>query len=122
MDAAVEQPDIMTALFESCLEDILMTVFLLLEPASLKACRQVKRQWGDFILARLWGSRGGRRRLEQRLQQRWRNKAWELEELETGYLVRGLVCDEERLYCSFEGPRGFSIRVYHCISKVRRGH
>ena len=121
-DAVEQQPDIMTALFESGLEDILRTVFLLLEPASLKACRQVNRLWGEFILARLWGSRGGRRRLEQRLLQRWRNKAWDLEELDTGFLVKGLVSDEERFYCSFEEARGFGIRVYHLISKVHRGH
>ena len=114
--------DIMTALFESGLEDILRTVFLLLEPASLKACRQVNRQWGEFIMARLWGSRGGRRRLEERLLQRWRNKAWDLEELDTGYLVKGLVSDEERFYCTFEEPRGFGLRVYHLISKVCRAH
>ena len=114
--------DLVSRLFTANMDLILRDIFLFLDPGSLKASRCVSHQWNSFILETLWGSRGGRRRLEERLLQRWRNKAWDLEELDTGYLVKGLVSDEERFYCTFEEPRGFGLRVYHLISKVCRAH
>ena len=54
-------------------EEVLQAVFLLLEPRDLKACRCLSRGWNSFILERLWGSRGGRRRLETRARQMWRS-------------------------------------------------
>ena len=62
-------------------EEVLQTVFLLLEPGDLKACRCLSSGWNSFILERLWGSRGGRRRLESRARQRWRSSKATLMEL-----------------------------------------
>ena len=45
--------DIVAALLEANIEDIPRTIFLLLNPASLKASRGVCHQWDDFILAQV---------------------------------------------------------------------
>ena len=52
MTALGPVPDVMTALLESELESILRQIFLLLDPSSLKAARQVSSQWNSFILDR----------------------------------------------------------------------
>ena len=52
MAASGPVPDVMTGLLEAELESLLRHVFLLLDPPSLKACRQVSSQWNSFILDR----------------------------------------------------------------------
>ena len=45
--------DIVAALLEANIEEVPRTIFLLLDPASLKASRGVCHQWDDFILAQV---------------------------------------------------------------------
>ena len=52
MAASGPVPDVMTGLLEAGLESLLRQVFLLLDPPSLKACRQVSSRWNSFILDR----------------------------------------------------------------------
>ena len=51
-----------------CLESAL----LLLNPDDLKTCRLVSSTMNEFIVDELWGTKGGREKLRQKLVERWR--------------------------------------------------
>ena len=66
-----ESPGLVSLLLSHGLEEVVATVLLLLAPEDLKACRRVCRSWNTLILARLWGTRAGRRGLEAKARNRW---------------------------------------------------
>ena len=72
-DDGDDEESIITKLFLFDLDEVLQKIFLHLCPSSLHRSRQVCRQWNAFIVRRVWGCRFGRRQLEARLEQRWRN-------------------------------------------------
>ena len=49
------------------------SALLRLTPNELKACRLVSWEWNRFILEELWGNAGGRKKLEKKLVERWRD-------------------------------------------------
>ena len=49
-----------------------MSALLLLDPDELKACRLVSSTWNEFIMEELWGTKGGRAKLGQKLVDEWR--------------------------------------------------
>ena len=52
--------------------ECLKSALLLLDPDDLKTCRLVSSSWNEFILDELWGSRGGREKLRQKLVEGWK--------------------------------------------------
>ena len=49
----------------------LTNCFLLLDPAEIKACRLVCKEWNEFIMDNLWKSKPGRKKLNEKLEHRW---------------------------------------------------
>ena len=124
MISGEEPVNVMRSLFDSNLEEILMEIFLFLDPGSLKSCRVVCQEWDCFIQERLWGSRRGRRRLEHKLRWGWRASQPKCLEIKLGEPTRAkwrclgtkmsservtcTACDESHLYCA----DGMSVRIY----------
>ena len=66
-----EEPGLVSLLLSHGLEEVVATILLLLDPEDLRACRLVCSTWNSLILGRLWGTRGGRRRLQAKARVRW---------------------------------------------------
>merc|ERR1712241_1276768 len=66
------QSYIISELFNRELEEILLTIFLSLDPSSLKNSRLTCSQWNEFILRWIWGSNAARKYLGRKLHQNWR--------------------------------------------------
>ena len=62
-----------SALFQKNCTEILLKIFLYLDPRSLHRSRQVCQQWNTFILSSVWGSRSGFNTLQRRLHYNWLN-------------------------------------------------
>ena len=125
--------DLVSRLFTANMDLILRDIFLFLDPGSLKASRCVSHQWNSFILETLWGSRGGRRRLEEQLQHRWRSHTgasrvvelgcpsfalWRSSRAQQDYgqqRVTSTAMDSSRLYCAV----GLRVRVY-CLASLEK--
>ena len=60
------------ALFLHDMDEFLQTMFLYLDPASLKTSRCVSRQWNCFIQEHIWNSKVGRRALKEKMKQLWK--------------------------------------------------
>ena len=80
--------------------------FLLLDPEDLKACRLVSKQWAEFIKRELWNNKYGKKRLTQKLLQRWMAKNPKEEVLFSQEVnlenqeITNMLCDEEYVYCA----------------------
>ena len=102
---------LMDRLFHHGQENTLEQIFLHLDPSSLKACRCVCSQWNIFILAKLWGTKVGRKKLMRKLMLRWRESKGRLVELaRTTNRIISLHCDDRRIYC---GYRDMMVAVYN---------
>jgi len=78
----------------------LQSVFLLLDPASIKKCRSVCKQWDGFIKRRLWTSRVGRRRLKSKLSNLWKNGESEISPFAwSKRVIYCIECDDNAVYC-----------------------
>ena len=80
--------------------------FLLLDPEDLKACRLVSKQWAEFIKRELWRNQYGKKRLTQKLLQRWMAENPKEEVLFSQEVnlenqeITNMLCDEEYVYCA----------------------
>lgn len=92
--------EIINWLFHSNLDEVLQTIFLQLDPVSLKTARCVCHQWNQFILERLWGSKPARNRLQARLNHRWITRpSVEIVDLfKTERTIYFLTCDDKFVY------------------------
>ena len=63
-----ERLDIISQAFRWDCDLVLQKVFLCLDPHSLKSCRQVCREWNEFIMRRLWRSPYGIGKIRDRLR------------------------------------------------------
>ena len=52
--------------------DFFVSCLLFLSPEDLKACRLVNKTWNDLIKERVWGKKRARKRLEEKLLNRWK--------------------------------------------------
>ena len=53
-------------------EHFFVSCLLRLSPEDLKACRLVNKTWNDLIKERVWGNKRARKRLEEKLLNRWK--------------------------------------------------
>jgi len=109
-------PDIITCLFSKDLDLILQTIFLLLDPVSLKHSRLVCRQWGYFIKHRVWGCEAGSKPnfcLRNRLAYHWRHAKPTVRSLEVDMnvyvTINSVSCDNSVVVC---GMRNSTAKVY----------
>ena len=60
--------------------------FLLLDPEDLKACRLVSKQWDEFIKREVWNNQYGKKKLTQKMVQRWMSEKPKEEVLFSRYI------------------------------------
>ena len=90
------------AFFVSCL--------LLLSPEDLKACRLVNKTWNDLIKERVWGNKRARKRLEEKLLNRWKTTNPETVQLGTVPRgVRAMFCNNSHVFLGMEDGE---VKVY----------
>ena len=92
--------------FASCL--------LLLNPKELKACRLVNSVWDEFIVDEVWGKNRGRRKLEEKLVERWKTTdpmAVELSQV-SGQIC-SMFCNDSLVFCGLASGR---VSVYSLTS------
>ena len=82
--------------------DFFVSCLLHLSPEDLKACRLVNKTWDKVIKERVWGSKRARKRLEEKLLNRW--KTINPETVRLGTMPQG---DRIILESMFEGFEGF---------------
>ena len=88
---------ILQELFARELEHIIETIFLFLDPKSLKNSKSTCIQWKEFIDRRIWKSKTGKEELNRKLIFQWKSEKPE----KVGYLmlpdyVHIVVCDNQR--------------------------
>ena len=77
MDIALKEEDedfVMPRLFSRGLEEILQSIFLYLDPKSLKNSKLTCSEWMEFIDRRVWGSIKAKKVLYRRLISNWRRE------------------------------------------------
>jgi len=97
---------ILQELFARELEHIIETIFLFLDPKSLKNSKSTCIQWKEFIDRRIWKSKTGKEELNRKLIFQWKSEKPE----KCGYLmfpspVHKIVCDNKRVVVSFQESR-----------------
>ena len=65
---------VMPRLFSRGLEEILQSIFLYLDPKSLKNSKLTCSEWMEFIDRRVWGSIKAKKVLHRRLISNWRRE------------------------------------------------
>ena len=77
-----------------------VTCLLHLSPEDLKACRLVNKTWSQLIKERVWGNKRARKRLEEKLVQRWNTTNPETVQLGTVHRgVEDIFCNNEQVFC-----------------------
>ena len=79
--------------------NLVRQVFLHLPPTSLKRARMVCREWDQLIKEEVWESKDGRKVMERRLEEQWRQSQPTRREalLGPGYSVEDIKCDESHI-------------------------
>ena len=96
----MEEHSIFHNLFSFNCDLFLQAVFLLLDPASLKNCRSVCKQWDGFIKGRLWTSMVGRRRLRSKLRSLWKiGESGIFHFARSKRVIYCIECDDDAVYC-----------------------
>merc|ERR1719361_3350377 len=98
MRSEEEMEDVMSCLFEWDFDQLLRQIFTTLDPASLRACRQVCRCWRSFISDRLMGSAHIRTNILRRL---WTNPMPLTHKLKVSSSVASLAITESCLAIGF---------------------
>jgi len=100
MSRSQDQVDMLGSFFLMNMDEFLQNVFLCLDPASLKNCRCVCKQWNCFILESIWNSRLGRARLREKLRLRWRKNSFRFSEFEINSSagISWIGCDQTFVY------------------------
>eukprot|EP00092_Neocalanus_flemingeri_P108894 GFUD01139879.1.p1 GENE.GFUD01139879.1~~GFUD01139879.1.p1 ORF type:complete len:172 (-),score=43.30 GFUD01139879.1:129-644(-) len=100
MSLQTSYPDIFKQLFAFNLDEFLQGMFLYLDPASLKNCQCVSKEWKSYIERRLWNSRVARKKLKTRLNLLWKNGSFIIEQFaESKGTVYCIACDDKSVYC-----------------------
>ena len=95
--------------FVSCL--------LHLSPEDLKACRLVNKTWNDLIKERVWGNKRARKRLEEKLLNRWKTTNPETVQLGTVPLgVEAIFCNNNHVFCGMQDGK---VKVYNLVDGQR---
>ena len=88
--------------FVSCL--------LQLSPEDLKACRLVNKTWNKVIKEGVWGNKRVRKKLEEKLIQRWKTTNPGTVQLCTvPPEVQDIFCNNTHVFCGIEGGE---VKVY----------
>ena len=90
--------------------DFFVSCLLHLSPEDLKACRLVNKTWNKVIKERVWGNKRARKRLEEKLLNRW--KTTNPEAVQLGTVPRGvqaIFCNNSHVFC---GMYGGEVKVY----------
>ena len=88
--------------FVSCL--------LFLSPEDLKACRLVNTTWDEVIKGGLWGNKSARKRLEEKLGERWKSANPEAVKLgSVPERVQDIFCNNKHIFCGIDGGK---VKVY----------
>ena len=84
------------------LDEFLQSVFLNLDPASLKNSRCVSKQWNCFIQDRVWNSLNCKKVLRDKLRQLWKTGIPRVSEFGVGGSagISWIACDETFVYLS----------------------
>ena len=93
--------------------DFFVSCLLHLSPEDLKACRLVNKTWNDLIKERVWGNKRARKRLEEKLLNRW--KTADPETVQLGTVPRGveaMFCNNSHVFCGMEGGK---VKVYSLV-------
>ena len=86
-----------------CLESAL----LLLNPDDLKTCRLVSSTMNEFIVDELWGTKGGREKLRQKLVERWRKGEARMEMIgKAKDELESIFCSNQFVFCGLENRLG----------------
>ena len=83
--------------------DFFVSCLLHLSPEDLKACRLVNKTWNKVIKERVWGSKRARKRLEQKLLDRWKTTNPETARLST--VPRGITAistNSSHIFCGLQ--------------------
>ena len=93
--------------------------FLLLDPEDLKACRLVSKQWDEFIKREVWNNQYGKKRLTQKLVQRWMSEKPKEKVLFRRYINpekwASTVCDEQHVFCGDSTGKVRMYRLSDCV-------
>ena len=91
-------------------EHFFVSCLIYLSPEDLKACRLVNKTWNDLIKERVWGNKRARKRLEEKLLNRWKTTNPETVRLGTVPRgVRAMFCNNTNVFC---GVQGGKVKVY----------
>ena len=93
------------AFFVSCL--------LHLSPEDLKACRLVNKTWNKVIKERVWGNKRARKRLEEKLLNRWKTTNPETVRVRLGTVPWGVGAIFSNNLHVFCGMRSGNVKVYN---------
>ena len=75
-------------------EDLFVSCLLHLSPEDLKACRLVNKTWNKVIKERVWGNKRARKRLEEKLLNRWKTTNPETVQLGTvPWGIQAMFCN-----------------------------
>ena len=96
----MSQVDMFGSFFLMNMDEFLQNVFLCLDPASLKNCRCVCKQWNGFIKESIWNSRLGRARLREKLRLCWRKSSFRVSEfgINASAGISWIGCDQTFAY------------------------
>ena len=90
--------------------DFFVSCLLHLPPEDLKACRLVNKTWNDLIKERVWGNKRARKRLEEKLLNRWTTTNPETVQLGTvPWGAQAMFCNNSHVFC---GVPGGKVKVY----------
>ena len=90
--------------------DFFVSCLLHLSPEDLKACRLVNKTWNDLIKERVWGNKRARKRLEEKLLNRWKTTNPETVRLGTVPRgVRAMFCNNSHVFLVMEDGE---VKVY----------
>ena len=90
--------------------DFFVSCLLHLSPEDLKACRLVNKTWNDLIKERVWGNKRARKRLEEKLLNRWKTTNPETVRLGTvPWGVRAMFCNDSHVFSVMYGGK---VKVY----------
>merc|ERR1712223_1227002 len=94
---------ILNELFDRELEEVLLRIFLYLDPCSLKNSRLTCSMWNEFVFRRIWTSKTSRKCLTRRLERKRKSEEpTRLIHRRLESQVHFMACDESLVLLSME--------------------
>ena len=88
-------------LFALELEEIILKIFLFLDPISLKNSKRTCTTWQEFIDRRIWKSKTGKLEMKNKLISQWKNETPEnFKSVRLPDPIYFLVCDQQVIVCA----------------------